>query len=349
MIKVGIYGATGYTGYELVKILLGHPQVELAFMTSETYQGQALSEVFPCGIEKRLVASGDADPSSVEAIFTCLPHTTAMELIAKVYRTGLKVIDLSADFRFTSPADYQRWYDVEHLAPELLGKSAYGLCELFRDEIKACDIVGNPGCYPTGTLLALAPAVRAGLLALDEVIVDAKTGISGAGRKSDLTTQFVEVNENLIPYKIGRVHRHVGEMEGILTRLAGREVKVVFTPQLAPLSRGILFTIYISAAVKPGKDTRETAEEIRSIYEKAYRSEPFVRVLERGKPAQLGYVERSNACVIGVHEAAHTSFTVITAAIDNLIKGGAGQAVQNFNILFGLDETTGLAASSPRI
>jgi len=341
MIRVGIYGATGYTGYELVKILLGHPEVEISYLTSETYKGKSLSEVFPCSIEKRLIGMEEADPEAVEAIFCCLPHTTAMELIGKVFRPGLKVVDLSADFRFRDAREYSRWYETEHRAAHLLPKSAYGLPELFREEIASCEIVGNPGCYPTAVLLALAPAASSGLLAENEVLVDAKSGVSGAGRKADLAYNFVEVNENIIPYQIGRVHRHVGEMESVLSSLAGKEMKVVFTPQLAPFSRGILATVYFRTGMGAGA--------LRDLYIQRYHQEPFVTVLGEGKPAHLAYTLHNNCCVIGVHEAASSSFTVVTAAIDNLIKGAAGQAVQNFNILFGLEETAGLATSSGRI
>ncbi len=341
MIRVGIYGATGYSGYELVRILLGHPQAELAFLTSESYAGKRLSEVYPCGIELPLIDSGAADPSAVEAVFTCLPHTTAMETIARIYRPGLKVIDLSADFRFRTAAEYRRWYGTEHAAPQLLEKSAYGLCELFREQIGQAEIVGNPGCYPTGMLLALAPLARAGLLGEGEVIVDAKSGVSGAGRKAALGSHFVEVNEDLLPYKVGREHRHVGEMEEVLSTLAGAPRTVVFTPQLAPWSRGILSTIYLH----PQAD----AARVRALYREAYDREPFVTVLPEGRAAQLAQVAHNNSCVLAVHPVRDSRTVVVSAAIDNLVKGAAGQAVQNFNILFGLAETVGLEAPGGRI
>ena len=341
MIKVGVYGATGYSGYELVRILLGHPQAELKFITSETYRGKLFSEVFPFALDQPLCAMDEAEPESVEAVFTCLPHTTAMERIVRIYRPGLKVIDLSADFRFTDAGEYSRWYNAEHRAPELLAESAYGLPELFRERIRRCNIVGNPGCYPTSALLALGPLAANGLLGDGEVIVDAKSGVTGAGRKADLTTHFVEVNEELTPYKMGRVHRHVGEMESVLSELAGSEIRVAFTPQLAPFSRGILSTIYVRSG--------RSAAEVRQALASAYAREPFVTVFEAGKPAQLAYVRYNNRCVLGVHEVAGTSLVLITSAIDNLVKGAAGQAVQNFNILFGLDETAGLTASSGRL
>jgi len=338
MIRVGIYGATGYTGCELLKILSGHPQAELVFLTSERYRGKRYSEVFPCAYEKRLISAEEADPSAVEAVFVCLPHTTAMEVIAKIYRPGLKVIDLSADFRFSDTAEYEKWYGVKHSAERLIGESVYGLPELFRERISGAGIAGNPGCYPTGAILALAPLAAEGLLKqAKEVIVDAKSGVSGAGRKSDLMYQFVEVNEDILPYKPGREHRHVGEMEHVLGSLAESAVRVVFTPQLAPFSRGILYTIYL--------DTGDRDEpELRRLYERAYADEPFIHLLESGEPARLAYVRQNNACVIGLHPVAGSSLSVITAAIDNLVKGASGQAVQNFNIMFGLSETMGLSS-----
>jgi N-acetyl-gamma-glutamyl-phosphate reductase len=343
MIKVGIYGATGYTGCQLVKILLSHPEVEIAFLTSETYKGKRYSEVFSCAYDMHLVGADKADTSEVEAVFVCLPHTTAMERIAEIYREDLKIIDLSADFRFSDTVEYGNWYGVEHLAPELLEKSIYGLPELYRDRILGAGIIGNPGCYPTGAILALAPAARDGLLEnAAGVIIDAKSGVSGAGRKANLISQYVEVNEDIQPYKIGRKHRHVGEMEHILGSLSQDKVRVVFTPQLAPFSRGILYTIYIDTGGR-------NIAELRKLYEQAYTDEPFVHLLGPDEPARLEYIRGNNGCVIGLHEVAGSSVTVITAAIDNLVKGASGQAVQNFNILFGLPETTGLTSVVGRL
>ena len=343
MISVGIYGASGYTGLELVRILLGHPEVEIAFATSESYSGKKLSDIFPCGIDLELIPSDQTDPSGLDAIFTCLPHTTAMATIGRVYRKGLKVIDLSADFRFSKAADYSRWYNVEHAIPELLSESAYGLPELFREDIKKAGIVGNPGCYPTTVLLPVGPLAAEGWLAeAATVIADSKSGVTGAGRKPSLGTHFVEVNEELLPYKLGRGHRHVGEMETILSSLAGRDIKVAFTPQLAPFTRGILSTIYLTGCGR-------SAAEITALLKDYYDSEPFVSVFSDSRPAQLGHVQYNNRCVIGVHDVPETEVVLITSAIDNLIKGAAGAAVQNFNIVFELDETSGLATGSGRI
>ncbi len=338
MIRVGIYGATGYTGCELVRILLGHPEVEIVFLTSETYRGKQYAEVFPCAYDKRLIGIDEADASAVEVGFVCLPHTTAMELIAKIYRPGFKVIDLSADFRFSDPVEYGKWYGVEHCAPQLIERSVYGLPELFRDRISGAGIVGNPGCYPTGAILALAPLATAGVLEeAAEVVIDAKSGVSGAGRKADLLTHYVEVNEDILPYNLGREHRHVGEMEHVLGTLANKAVRVVFTPQLAPFSRGILFTIYVNT----GSQSEST---LRELYERTYADEPFIHLLAPNESARLAYVRQNNACVIGLHEVAESSTTVVTSAIDNLLKGASGQAVQNFNIMFGLPETTALSS-----
>ncbi|MFH1069454.1 MAG: N-acetyl-gamma-glutamyl-phosphate reductase [Candidatus Glassbacteria bacterium] len=343
MIKVGIYGASGYTGFELTGILLGHPEVELVFATSASYAGKKMSEVFPCLLDLELIPPAKAEPGKVEAVFCCLPHTASMETIRKIYRPGLRVIDLSADFRFSDPEAFRKWYGVEHVAPELIKKAAYGLPELFRREIALSEIVGNPGCYPTGAILAVAPLAAEKLLEKNaEIIIDAKSGVSGAGRKLDLATHFVEVNENIVPYKLGRTHRHVGEIEAVLSRLAGRELKVAFTPQLVPISRGILSTVYVRTG------TREFAEIVK-LYRQFYRDEPFVTVLEDGQPAQLGYVRYNNRCVIGLHQVEGTALVMVSSAIDNLVKGAAGQAVHNFNIMFGISETTGLTAASGRI
>ncbi len=343
MIKVGIYGASGYTGLELVRILLGHPDAEIVFATSETYAGKTLDDIFPCGIKLELIHAEEADPAEVDAVFTCLPHTTAMNTIGRIHRRGLKIIDLSADFRFQNPADYRQWYGLDHVIPELLSRSAYGLPELFREKIKGAEIVGNPGCYPTTVLLAVGPLAAEGWLAeAQTVIVDSKSGVTGAGRKASLGTHYVEVNEDILPYKLGRGHRHVGEMETILSSLAGRELKVAFSPQLAPFSRGILSTIYISGT---GRSAAEVAELLAGFYDE----EPFVSVLENGRAAQLGFVRYNNRCVLGVHEVAGTELVLITSAIDNLIKGAAGAAVQNFNLVYDIDETAGLDAGSGRI
>lgn len=343
MISVGVYGASGYTGLELVRILLGHPQAEIAFVTSESYSGKKLSDIFPCGIDLELIPAEKADTSKLDAVFTCLPHTTAMATIAQIYRQGLKVIDLSADFRFGDPADYRRWYGVEHTAPALLAKSVYGLPELFREKIRDAEIVGNPGCYPTTVLLPVGPlAARGWLEGAATLIADSKSGVTGAGRKASLGSHFVEVNEELLPYKFGRGHRHVGEMETILSSLAGRDIKVAFTPHLAPFNRGILSTLYITGG-------SHSAAEIAGLLEGYYKSEPFVSVLPGGRPAQLGHVQYNNRCVIGVHDVPETEVVLITSAIDNLIKGAAGAAVQNFNLVFGFDETAGLVSGSGRI
>ncbi len=341
-IKVGVYGATGYTGFELLKLLLGHPYVSLEFITSETYQGKKFSQVFPCAIDKELVASDKADPAGVEAVFTCLPHTTAMQTIARIDRPDLKIIDLSADFRFEDPAVYQQWYGTPHSAPQLLGASCYGLPELFRSRIVSSRIVGNPGCYTTSVILPAAPLVAGNLLEPgSEIIADSKSGVTGAGRKADLAYNFCEVDENILPYKVGRQHRHVGEMESVLGALAGdNSLRVVFTPQLAPWSRGILSNLYLR--------TEAPADRVRAALENAYRNEPFVRVLPEGQAAHLNWVRGNNLCVIGVHPVPGTRTVVVSSAIDNLIKGASGQALQNFNLVFGLEESTGLAIPSVR-
>ena len=336
MIKVGIYGATGYTGIELVKILRAHKYVDIGFLTSETYAGQKFSEVFKFPLDTVLVPAAEADSAGVDCVFTCLPHTTAMNMIAKVYNPNLKVIDLSADFRFSDVSVYEKWYNVSHTKPELIGESAYGLPEYFREKIRSASIVGNPGCYPTSALLAMAPLLEAGLVDTNsDVIVDAKSGVSGAGRKGSLGNNFCEVDEDLQPYKVGRSHRHVGEIEYQASAFAGSERKVIFTPHLAPFVRGILSTVYLKV---PGADKNE----IRKLYEARYGEEPFVHLLPEGQTASVGWVRGNNGCVLSLHPIEGSDTFLVVSAIDNLLKGASGQAVQNMNLVFGFNETEGL-------
>lgn len=336
MIKVGIYGATGYTGIELVKILRAHKNVKIKFLTSETYSGQKFSEVFKFPLDTVLVPAVEADSNAVDCVFTCLPHTTAMNLIAEIYRPGLKVIDLSADFRFSDAGVYEKWYGVSHLKPELIGDSAYGLPEYFRETIRGASIIGNPGCYPTGALLAMAPLLEAELVDRNaDIIVDAKSGVSGAGRKGSLGNHFCEVDEDLQPYKVGRSHRHVGEIEFQASKFAGHERKVIFTPHLAPFVRGILSTVYLKV---PGAEINE----IRKLYEGRYNMEPFVHLLPQGQTSSLGWVRGNNGCALSLHPVEGSDTLLVVSAIDNLLKGASGQAVQNMNLVFGFAESEGL-------
>ncbi len=344
MLNIGIFGATGYTGYELVKILLNHPQARIVFATSESYAGQKLSDVFACPYALPLVPAAEASLEGVDVAFLCLPHAASMDMVARVYASGVRAIDLSADFRLKDAEAYERWYQTPHTARELLKEAVYGLPEIHRSEIREARLVANPGCYPTSVILALYPLVSNGLLADKRVIVDAKSGVSGAGRGLKLTTHFVEANENISPYSIGHTHRHISEMEQELNRAGNGPYHITFSPHLTPLNQGILSTVYIN--VKTSHDH----DQLFNLYHRTYEDEPFVHVLPEGKLANLKYVVGTNRCIISLTEVddrrAGTAFRpyILVSAIDNLIKGASGQAVQNMNIMFKLDERLGLVA-----
>jgi N-acetyl-gamma-glutamyl-phosphate reductase len=333
-IRAGVYGAGGYTGYELVGLILAHPEVELAFATSERNAGRSLSEVFACRYDVPLVAADDAPLDGVEVAFLCLPHGASAQVGAKLLESGLRVVDLSADFRLDSPALYAEWYPGQHPAPHLL-PAVYGLTEFNRTPIAEADLVANPGCYPTSVLLALAPLAKAGALAGTHVIADSKSGVSGAGRDPKLTTSFVEVADNFSPYKIGRAHRHLPEMEQELAKLTnGSTPQIIFTPHLLPVPRGILSTLYVTTNGTDGAG-------LQSLFEDAYADEPFIQVLPAGQVATLAHVTHTNRCALSISPL-DGGQAVIVSCIDNLVKGAAGQALQNANVMFGLDETMGL-------
>jgi N-acetyl-gamma-glutamyl-phosphate reductase len=334
MIRAGIFGATGYTGYELVKLLDGHPQAEIIFGTSRSSVGQNLRDLYPCPIDLTLSASEDAALDEIDVAFSCLPHGEAMGEVARARAAGVRVIDLSADFRLRDVNVYEQWYKVDHQAQYLLGKAVYGLPEVYRDQIACADLVAGPGCYPTSVLLALYPLVRDGQLAKRTIIADSKSGASGAGRRASVKSLFVEVNEDFRPYGIGRAHRHLPEMEQELNAWGG-EVRVTFSPHLLPVSRGILSTIYVT--LKPGW----SVAELVAAYRQAYAGEPFIHVLPAGQLASLAFVRETNRCAISFAEVEEDEFIVVSA-IDNLLKGASGQLVQCMNLMFGLDETAGL-------
>ncbi|MFZ5591772.1 MAG: N-acetyl-gamma-glutamyl-phosphate reductase [Bacillota bacterium] len=339
-IKVGIVGATGYAGAELVRLLAGHPAVSLTALTSQSYAGQAFWEVYPHLYRYVDMVTSELEPDRLAAecdvVFTALPHGHAVPVAREIKRRGKKFIDLGADFRFTGVDTYQQWYKVEHTGADLLDEAVYGLPELQREKIKGAWLVANPGCYPTGAILGLAPLLKAGLAEPDSIIIDAKSGVSGAGRGLSLNTHYCEVNENIKAYNVAR-HRHTPEIEQALAALAGRPVTVSFTPHLTPMSRGILCTIY--ARLHAGAD----AGSLYELYQRFYQGEPFVRLLPAGMLPGTKAVTGSNHCDIGLVYDPRTSRVVVVTAIDNLIKGAAGQAVQNMNIIFNLSESTGLA------
>lgn len=335
-ISVGVFGASGYTGFETISILRRHPAVRLAFATSESSAGGNLRDLYPVVWDVPLLAAADAPLSQVDAVFCCLPHGASMPAVIAARQAGVRVIDLSADFRLTDAAVYQHWYNVPHEAPALLGEAVYGLPELFPAEVAAADLLANPGCYPTSVLLALAPLLKEKLLdAAAPIIADSKSGVSGAGRKATLKTHFVEANENLSPYNIGQVHRHVPEMAQTITQLGGDGDKLIFSPHLVPISRGMLSTIYVLLA-------QETpAAQVQSLFETFYAGSPLVQILPPGQLASMAHTRNTNLSVISITPVNSRQF-ILCSSIDNLGKGAAGQAVQNFNLMFGLAETAGL-------
>lgn len=342
-IKVGIVGATGYTGMELLRILLDHPGVEVTLATSEKYAGKKVSELFPhlagrtALVLKDLKKDvGDGMAKVCDLAFSCLPHHSAAEHVAAWVQSGIKAVDLSADFRLKSEAAYKEWYG-DHAAPGLLKSAVYGLPETHRDEIRKATLVANPGCYPTGTILALTPFLKNKSIDPDSIIVDAKSGVTGAGRSAVLESLFSEVNESVHAYKVGK-HRHTPEIEQELSRATGKDVVISFTPHLIPMDRGILSTIY----AKAGKKTT-TAEALKAL-SSFYQGEPFVRILPEGVFPKTKDVRGTNMCEIGGVFDPRTGRFVLVAAIDNLMKGAASQAVQNMNLMCGLEETAGISA-----
>ncbi|MBN2332843.1 MAG: N-acetyl-gamma-glutamyl-phosphate reductase [Deltaproteobacteria bacterium] len=341
MVRVAVVGASGYTGVELIRILSRHPQVELAVVTSRQYAGEEVAVVFPSlrGICSLVFCPNDyaAIKDQVDVVFTALPHKTAMEVVADFYEAGKKVIDLSADYRFTDVSLYESWYQ-EHSRKDLLAAAVYGLPELHREAISKADIVGNPGCYPTGAILALTPLFRQGMAAADQpVIIDAKSGTSGAGRGLATGSLYCEVNESFKAYKVG-MHRHQPEIQEQVDRSFGGHSRILFVPHLVPINRGILSTIYV-----PLKNSY-SSEDIKALYEDAYGGEFFVRLLPAGSLPTVAAVRGSNYCDMGMVLKPEEGLLVVLTAIDNLVKGAAGQAVQNMNIMLGFNEQAGLEA-----
>ena len=333
MINVGIFGSTGYTGFELIRLLVAHPHVELSFAASKSNPGVSLASIYPTAPAIDLVDPEQVSVDNVDVVFLCLPHSTSAPIARTAAEAGTRVIDLSADFRLRDADVYREWYGVTHPTPELLQDAVYGLTEITREELKKATIVANPGCYPTSILLALYPLIRADAVA-SPVIVDAKSGVSGAGRTPKLATHFVEVADNLKPYNIGRVHRHLPEVEQVLGWWSDTPPKLFFSPHLIPVPRGLLSTIYVPLQSGWNETT------FRQIYSEVYHAEPFVQLLPRGEVATFGHVNYSNRCTIGLTMV--DEVLILTSAIDNLLKGASGQAVQNMNAMFGFDETAGL-------
>lgn len=345
MLPVAIVGAAGYAGAELTRFVLGHPEFELVMVTSGQDAGRRVSDLYPAlgGCDLTYVQpDADAIAAAARVAFLAVPHTAAMAVVPALLDAGLTVIDCSADFRLHDPQVFTAWYAEPHTAPQLLDEAVYGLPELWRKRLPGARLIACPGCYPTATLLAAAPAVRGGVVVSDRVIVDAISGVSGAGRTASAATHYVSATESVAAYKVG-AHRHTPEIAQALGELGLVHPSVVFTPHLAPLDRGLLSTVYLEA------DPGLLSEEAHAIYAEAYAAEPFVTVCVPGAQPATGHVRGSNRAHLGVvlDEPSHT--LIVTCAIDNLVKGTAGQAVQCANLALGFDETAGLTAPVPVI
>lgn len=339
MIKVAIVGASGYTGVELLRILHNHPEVAVTCVTSEQSAGRPVSDVFPTLRGRYDLTLQNLEPvgiaEQVDVVFTALPHKAAMEVVPTFLEMGKNIVDLSADYRLHDADVYGRWYE-KHLTPDLLSQAVYGIPELRRAEIAKASLIANPGCYPTSVILGLAPLLKGKVIDPKSIIVDAKSGTSGAGRGAKVDNLYCEVNEGFKAYGVGGVHRHIPEIEQELSLLAGDPLAISFTPHLVPMDRGILSTIYSAPVGKV------SAAELITLYEAFYDGEPFVRVLPEGTFPSTSHVRGSNFCDIGIAVDERTGRVIVVSAIDNLVKGASGQAVQNMNLMCGLPETLGL-------
>ena len=330
MFKVAIIGASGYTGGELLRMLLNHPEVEITDITSRQYEGTPAHKIHPHIRDSGLVFKNKSpDELDADVVFTATPHGASMKIVPEILETGAKVVDLSGDYRYRDTAVYEKWYGMEHTDKK--NKGAFGLPELYRDEIKKANLVANPGCFPTGAILSSYPLVKNNLV--DRIIIDSKTGVSGAGVNPSSTTHYPNIADNVNPYKISS-HRHMSEIQQELHGF--EDVKVSFTPHLVPVIRGIQTTSH-SFLIED-----ITTDELRKYYEKEYKNEYFIKLMDEGEIPHLSSVRGSNFVHIGGFEIDETGRVIMLSAIDNLVKGASGQAIQNMNILLGLDESTGL-------
>ncbi len=338
MVNVGIYGASGYTGQELLRLLLRHPEVRIAALTSRRYAGMQVSDVYPVFFGLTGLSFMDASPAEVaqvcDVVFLALPHGVSMQIAGEFLNAGKKVIDLSADFRLRDVRIYEQWYR-EHTAKTIIKEAVYGIPELYGNVVSRARLIANPGCYPTSAILGLAPLVAEKWIDTASIIVDSKSGVSGAGREPQVGTLFCEVDEGFRAYKVGQ-HRHTPEMEQELGCLADHDIRISFAPHLLPVSRGILSTMYATLH----KDV--TAADMNDLYRSFYEGKPFVRICREGTLPNISSVRGSNYCDIGVTVDGRTKRAIIVSAIDNLIKGASGQAIQNMNLMCGFDEVAGL-------
>lgn len=339
-LQVAILGASGYTGAELIRILLNHKKVEIAALVANSNAGQKIEQLYPHLIHynlPELKKVEEVDFTKIDAVFGCLPHTTSQETFKKILgdakNSHLKIFDLSADFRLEDPDDYQKWYDHEHIAKDLQPQAVYGLTEIHRNKIKKSNLIACPGCYPTSALLPLIPLLQNNLIEKHDIIIDSKSGTSGAGRSVKQGNLFCEVNESVKAYSIGK-HRHIGEIEQELSKAADEKLEIDFTPHLLPINRGIISTIY--AKINP----KFSLADIQNCLETKYADEPFVRVIS-GEP-NIKDVVGTNFCVMSAKKAHTKNKVIIVSVIDNLCKGASGQAVQNMNLVFGFDEKESL-------
>lgn len=342
MIKAGIIGATGYAGVELVRLLVNHPEVEIAAISSVSYEGKSLSEIYPNlkEIVDDILTNDENVIDKSDVIFASLPHGLSEKYAKLCDEKNKKFIDLGADFRLYNEEDYNEWYGLNYNEKDLHNKSIYALPEIYREKIKDYNIIGNPGCYPTSIALGLYPLLKNKVADVKHIIIDSKSGVSGSGRKMTQNTHYPDLNETFTAYKVAQ-HRHTPEIEQTISDIAEEKALITFVPHLLPINRGILSTIYVDL----NKDV--TLEEVYQMYVKQYENEPFVRVRNLGEVANIKNIRFSNYCDISLHKDERTNRIIVVSTIDNMVKGAAGQAIQNMNILFGLDETTGLKLVPP--
>ncbi|MGE5581846.1 MAG: N-acetyl-gamma-glutamyl-phosphate reductase [Bacillota bacterium] len=339
MVKIGIIGATGYAGGELIRILSQHPEAEITAITSRTNEGKKLEEIFYSFTGWNGPAfTGSDSPEAVKGcdlVFMAVPHGVAMEIVPPLLKNGQRVIDFGADFRFRDYQVFEAWYKHKHCEPELTKTAVYGLPELYRKEIRNAAVIGNPGCYPTSVILGIYPLLKKGLIDPARIIIDSKSGVSGAGRKAELGYHYPELFGNFKAYGVAG-HRHTPEIEQELSRIAGSEIRVSFTPHLLPVSRGILSTLHLSLA------KRMTTAEVEAVFVETYQGEPFIKIIKEPSLPELKGVIGTNCCHIGVRVDERTNQLIVVTVIDNMVKGASGQAVQNMNLMCNFPETMGL-------